>query len=671
MSDLIIRKIVFICVFFLSSLFFLTFVPSSAHAATYYVSTNGSNSNSGSQSSPWLTIQKAADAMSSGDTVIVNSGTYNERVIIRKSGTANLPITFQANGKVTSYGFKVEGNYIHIKGFTMTSNKCDQGVESSGIYVTGDYCRIEGNNLFSNPRYGIYTAMSSDYCLIKNNKAELNGFSGFAIDGNNHLVEDNEVSKTVQAHPICRSGDADGIRFFGKNNVFRRNYIHSIVFNGTTVTDAHIDCFQTFGTGEFWSVADGVTIERNTCDMISTNNSGDHTTATMLAYAKNITIKNNLFRTYRGVNEGGNNLAPNNGIYVYNNTFVSDLNISPSAYPRGVSMGRSTNVVVRNNIFYNFQDAAIYYDQPPTTLTISNNIAFRSDNRQPTMGRCNTQDCRVVNPLFINPTSKNFQLSQGSPAINAGSSIASVQEDNLGVSRPQGNGYDIGAYEFSGLPAPTPTTPPTTPPQPPTPIPVTRISLPGRIEAESYHSFYEIDSAFDITPNGVDTKPSIGEAGTTVGMWKNSEWLEYQVDITVGGTYSVGGKVGSQEEGRRIQVSVDSVPSGTINVPKITSWNSPLPYTNNLLTINLTPGNHTIRLTAMTDWQDIDFLDFSLRNNLNPADANSDGIVDGIDYIVWVTNYGLDVSGSSKGDFDNNGKVDGIDYVIWLNNFGK
>lgn len=54
------------------------------------------------------------------------------------------------------------------------------------------------------------------------------------------------------------------------------------------------------------------------------------------------------------------------------------------------------------------------------------------------------------------------------------------------------------------------------------------------------------------------------------------------------------------------------------------------------------------------------------------GDANSDGKVDLIDFTDhWLLNYLKMVKGIIFGDFDNNGNVDGVDYVIWLNNFGK
>jgi hypothetical protein len=55
-----------------------------------------------------------------------------------------------------------------------------------------------------------------------------------------------------------------------------------------------------------------------------------------------------------------------------------------------------------------------------------------------------------------------------------------------------------------------------------------------------------------------------------------------------------------------------------------------------------------------------------------PGDANGDGKVDGIDYIVWLTHYNstlIQTGGSPIGDFNNNGKVDGVDYITWLTNY--
>jgi hypothetical protein len=76
-----------------------------AYAETYYVAANGKDSNPGTASQPFLTIQKAANIVNSGDSVIVRAGQYNERVTIKRSGSANSPITFRGEGNRESIIF--------------------------------------------------------------------------------------------------------------------------------------------------------------------------------------------------------------------------------------------------------------------------------------------------------------------------------------------------------------------------------------------------------------------------------------------------------------------------------------------------------------------------------------------------------------------------------------
>lgn len=76
----------------------LILVAFEARATTYYVATpgnGGSDTNDGSSGSPWATIQKAADTMVAGDTVIVRDGTY-AKFQVNASGTSGSPITYQA-----------------------------------------------------------------------------------------------------------------------------------------------------------------------------------------------------------------------------------------------------------------------------------------------------------------------------------------------------------------------------------------------------------------------------------------------------------------------------------------------------------------------------------------------------------------------------------------------
>lgn len=58
-------------------------------AIAYHVSKKGNDENDGSPSSPFLTIQRAADLASAGDTIIVHEGEYREWVKPKNSSKAH------------------------------------------------------------------------------------------------------------------------------------------------------------------------------------------------------------------------------------------------------------------------------------------------------------------------------------------------------------------------------------------------------------------------------------------------------------------------------------------------------------------------------------------------------------------------------------------------------
>ena len=53
-----------------------------------------------------------------------------------------------------------------------------------------------------------------------------------------------------------------------------------------------------------------------------------------------------------------------------------------------------------------------------------------------------------VDPLFVNPQTGNFKLLESSPAIDAGIAQTDFLYDIEGNSRPSGERWDIGAFEF-------------------------------------------------------------------------------------------------------------------------------------------------------------------------------------------------------------------------------
>ena len=138
-----------ICSFFLVMLF-----SSAAQAATYYVSPSGNDSSSGLLGAPFKTIQKAANIVNPGDTVIVKDGTYTGGITQRRGGTATNWVTFKAENQ---WGAKLDGqnnttgtawllasgsSYTRIEdfeiyGYAKMGIMAGNGVNISNIYIYG------------------------------------------------------------------------------------------------------------------------------------------------------------------------------------------------------------------------------------------------------------------------------------------------------------------------------------------------------------------------------------------------------------------------------------------------------------------------------------------------------------------------------------------------------
>jgi hypothetical protein len=56
-----------------------------------------------------------------------------------------------------------------------------------------------------------------------------------------------------------------------------------------------------------------------------------------------------------------------------------------------------------------------------------------------------------------------------------------------------------------------------------------------------------------------------------------------------------------------------------------------------------------------------------------PGDGNGDCSVNGVDYVIWLVNYGRQgppgTLGPTDGDYFDDDQVNGVDYVVWLTNY--
>jgi hypothetical protein len=150
---------------FILTLISLSGIPINVIAQPWYVATNGSDTGTGSEQDPFLTIGKAVSMVQAGQTIFVKGGTYNliTPIVIAKSGTGTSVISLFANPGArpilnfsgqslsgSNYGIKVTGNYWHIRGIDITGAG-DNGMKIEG----GSYNIIENCTFYRNRDTGL------------------------------------------------------------------------------------------------------------------------------------------------------------------------------------------------------------------------------------------------------------------------------------------------------------------------------------------------------------------------------------------------------------------------------------------------------------------------------------------------------------------------------------
>jgi len=353
---------------------------------------------------PGQTIQAAVNSASAGDVIRVSAGNYNERVTVNKA------VTLQAVGVVETDGFTITASGVTVDGFIIeaTANDSTRGV---GIYVNAGVgnCQVLNNTIRNTARGGIFLYHTTSNCLIKDNKIGRNVSQyGINVRGTNHIIEGNEIFDIRQHSQYWTNPptyiDADGIRFHGSGHIIRNNYIHDIPYGGNNTT-AHIDCFQTFEILPYQPSAVGTLFEGNRCDNISVGN-GVWSTGFMIQNASNLTIRNNLVKTYVGISSD----RGTSGLMIRNNTFVGDLSL-PVYYPAGITLNAVPNVVIENNIFYEMLGHVVY--QTSSGVIGRNNIAYRSSGiLWSTTAYNHSADLWGVNPML----DSDYRPLAGSPA---------------------------------------------------------------------------------------------------------------------------------------------------------------------------------------------------------------------------------------------------------------
>jgi len=205
----------------------ITVTVASASRKQIYVSSTGSDSNSGSSSSPIKSFSKAASLAKyssnvevlfrRGDTFDVGAGMDVEgsNVVIGAYGTGNKPVirwTASASGYPSIISAK--GNEIAIQDLTFTSTTADPlAIRPSGNNIT------IRNNQFLRLAYAINANGKPDGMLVQGNTApDASGLESYFVwgEGTDHAYINNTVANSREEH-VIRVVGADRVLVWDNN----------------------------------------------------------------------------------------------------------------------------------------------------------------------------------------------------------------------------------------------------------------------------------------------------------------------------------------------------------------------------------------------------------------------------------------------------------------------
>ncbi len=451
--------------------------------ADFYTATTGNDSNPGTISSPFLTIQKGVDTMAIGDTLFVRGGTYVEVVTVTALGTAVDPIIIQAfagefpiidgeAGVASVNGGIPTGAVINTDPVSGKNHVFEGLVDLKGSYITFDGFEIKrsmgrGLRIFGS---------NADNVTVKNTEINFARTSGM-------LVFTDATNVILDNLTIRRNGD-----YATYSRASTPPWPMACQIRGTTVTLKNSKVYENWGEGiGLGRLSVGLTIEDNTSyDNFAVQIYGDHTKTAVIQ--RNLVYFSNSSEFHRGG-------IPSEGIAINNesdlgtdlsddikilNNFVAGCKYNIALWSQGDVYGTSnmlvghntciegvdggmrvsdanttnhSNVRFKNNVVYQTAGVSIAIASPPG-LSFLSNLWFSQ------VVDADAQDAGDVltDPLLdltgtFDPgtlTDQHFKIKTGSPAIGAATEDAdSPAADYYGTIRADD---DMGGHEFvSGI----------------------------------------------------------------------------------------------------------------------------------------------------------------------------------------------------------------------------
>ena len=236
-----------------------------ARGATYYVATDGSDSNAGTSEKPWLTLDKAVNSIEPGDTILVKPGAY-AGCTIANSGAEGRPKTLKAEnpapcsstpwapgtGRALSSrytrawrrpmgywvldGLNVDGGGKSTSGIDLrrTTHCSVLNCDSTGGRVWGIYAShaesilIENNSAHDTGKeHGYYVANGSKNGIIRGNKAYNAASNGIQINADMRYADGISSNFLIEKNTIY---DVKSIGF-NMDGVEKTTFRNNLVYN--------------------------------------------------------------------------------------------------------------------------------------------------------------------------------------------------------------------------------------------------------------------------------------------------------------------------------------------------------------------------------------------------------------------------------------------------------
>jgi hypothetical protein len=419
----------------------------------FYVSTTGNDgTGTGTFANPWRTINHGLPLISSGQTLWVRGGTYNEAICNQSEPSCGSPIIVPSGTSLTAT------NGVFLNAPVLASYPG----ETATIQGGNGQAEVQLDNFTTVLHHFVFDRLTLD--AINNTNAGISG-ALYLAGGTHDIVFQNGEIKNGWVNCIQTS----------INNSTIGNYSGLQILN-SHVHDCGLNPAQSNSGYPFYAISDGNILQGSELD--HGHGYGYHLNNCPTQSVNNQVIDNRIHDNQITVAGGASSsfgvaLLCSTGTRVVNNLIYNNGQSGACGGCQAGGIFDTTNSigdVLLNNTIFNNTEECILFQSYGGTNTAENNLCWHNGSGIIDAGGTGSPslitNLNPVNqttgsggsdPLFVNPglSPPDLHIQSGSPARTGGTTNVIAAVDFDGVARPQGATYSRGAYEFAvGAPPP-------------------------------------------------------------------------------------------------------------------------------------------------------------------------------------------------------------------------